>query len=598
LEAPVRTLLTTYSLDLTNEDEPYWNAERWDLPEASLHDDVKSLVSAIFPYRALCGGRKALGAGSLMWEPSHQAALEAYLGLDLSPQRSYLLVRAVRRTRLLAYDEIAEPATRRFNFRTHLTEEGLRAIRQLPSGKKGRALPLAARYLRFFEEYGTHYVEAVVVGDCLFQVFSYEPGSYRNLKAAWPAAPNETVTGYEALGCERFITADYLAARGRLTIQSADPTLSRFSLDSIFHIFTHASADFLRQCNRVVPIEVELHPLNRFLNEQRETWFRRVLAGALLLTYGRDADVELRSGMKSGVLSLRGGGPDPLEILRDPAAILSHTIEAPQHTSEAAELRLDDESLLDFTVAAAEMRGALLLSNRSGERRQAVVDGLRFCAGGEGVQVIGDLTLSAHTPTAPVARCLLDALTREAAMRVMPAELRREHLAYLRWITTVAPPGDGWLDRLRAYAQHRLQVAEEPAPEMSASPESAEVVQLAVHAAELSLAYRSRRLPAQAYCYALANTRAALSTCLGRWLDPLPVERELPLLIEEWHRRETAGLEIQEQHVAALLGVALWLAALNPVIPELSLSDLPARARLLEWRFGVAAVVAPKESSG
>jgi hypothetical protein len=350
-DGPGAALFTTGCAPLTCAPaEPILAGEAlWGPPVVTLHAGPEELADGLVPHRIMPFKRDPAGSelpyGALLAD-AHDAErtrqhLERTTGLALSPDRGFLLLRVRRVSGRAEHEVLAQPARRGFDPALHLTVEGRRRQSCLQTGRLiGEAVrdypPLSAAiaegYLRYFHEVGTHFVSAVVSGDQLFQVFSYEREAFVALRRRWQAQglANEA-RGLAALAWAELTAPDWIAERGHLVSLAADPALALSVARGDWHDPRSARADslfrayaggldggpvFLAPFAHHAPIALELTPISRFLEPERSALFERVLRGALAQRCGGRARIEVPSPDGLAGLLARPPADDPPRATR------------------------------------------------------------------------------------------------------------------------------------------------------------------------------------------------------------------------------------------------------------------------------------------
>ncbi|HEY9059109.1 MAG TPA: MAC/perforin domain-containing protein [Pseudobacteroides sp.] len=295
-------------------------------PLITLHDEVKSLLSSLFEYRVLPfkGKEKVFNipTGPLILDhPDNSEVLGklgSYMGLDLTQDCSYMLVKLRRFSGEASHEVLRETGAVTFDKQLHLTKEGrvamsrLRPGIKLCEGLKHDAIVTerqAEGYLDFFQNYGTHFVSKLYFGDYIFQVFAYSKENFTVLKEAFKNdSVRRELTGYSALSWNYYTNRSLVGQYGRIISHSGDKRLSQTieqkkwhdekyaKCDSIFTAFIkypYAQTSFLGQFDKIVPIGFELTPINRFIEIFRSFSWQRILKGALIHQYGYDINLSV-----------------------------------------------------------------------------------------------------------------------------------------------------------------------------------------------------------------------------------------------------------------------------------------------------------------
>ncbi|GAB6041394.1 MAC/perforin domain-containing protein [Endothiovibrio diazotrophicus] len=277
----------------------------WGYPEVSLHDTPESLLSALFDYTVEAPGEDApqLPAGALTLfsgdGPRSRETLQARLGVPLNDQRRYALVKLTREDGEARYDTAKAEVDEAF---TRELEQLGSALEQEPALTAERA----AHYLRLFEEWGTHYVSAVRLGDRIVQVFAYAPEPFERVRAAHAGRPLP-LRDLDALDFVYFTSPagqavdGFVAEYGNLLCLSHSRTFveqlaggewreeERAHGDSIFAPFLYDRLHRLDRLNREyrdqAPIGVRLAPMNSAGDRRGRRW-ERVFKSAMAAVFG------------------------------------------------------------------------------------------------------------------------------------------------------------------------------------------------------------------------------------------------------------------------------------------------------------------------
>lgn len=288
-------------------------------PLVTLHDNVESLLNDLFEYVILPfkGEERSFSmpSGPLILNSRDRdnaiTTLSNYIGVDLSKDYSYMLVKLRRFSGISDHEVLRKSGAKTFDRMVHLTKEGRLAMSRLRPGKRlsfGLAHDAsisenqAEGYLNFFYEYGTHFISRIYYGDYIFQVFAYNKDNFTCIKEAFAEdSIDGALTGLQAMNYNYYTNNRLVSEYGAIVIHSGDSKLEKTLADkawyderyvhgnSIFAAFTnHALAQtlFLSQFDEILPIGFELTPLNRFIEIFRSFSWQRVLKGALLQRYG------------------------------------------------------------------------------------------------------------------------------------------------------------------------------------------------------------------------------------------------------------------------------------------------------------------------
>lgn len=305
--APSKEPATRQDPDLTNDED------EWAGPVVTVHPDAASLVSAVYGYRVELGAGESgeVPAGPLVLQDSDAAAsakaLGEYLGVSLTPDLGYLLVRH-QRTKEHRRHPMAT-ATEPMGASEYLTPDARAAANALPAVPPGETptLEQAQKYLDFFESYGTHFLSEITYGDIIYQAFSYERAFFdASVKKRFDrlAKGASQVTGVKALEFRVATTEPYgghggVKEYGKILAYSRDPALAATVTagrwrdkayagdhDSIFAANLDGGDELVDACTKVVPTTLTFMGLPVLLPERSLTLSAdRLLRGGLLHKY-------------------------------------------------------------------------------------------------------------------------------------------------------------------------------------------------------------------------------------------------------------------------------------------------------------------------
>ncbi len=513
-------------------------AAAWEEPELSLHDDLESLLGAVFPHRLAPfepgavdfplppPGRLLLASAAA----AKDAAASLALDLDAAPPAAaYLLLRLRRPVVERLHDAERGGVARYLRVQNFWTREGLHAMGRLRvagrvaegAARSARLAPRqAGRYLDYFATHGTHLITRVLLGTELVQVLAPRPERLAALRGLWRrevggAAP---ARGALALGLRRHLGSEWLAARGAIVSADGEPVAAEWRdehgepcLFSPLRREPGHIARLLERHHAAVPLALGFTPQSTFMETFRADAWKRLLKGALLQRFGPASDVARASRPcgAGGTPALRrntGETPTP----PPPAVFAFHRTLAPdapppadasggvlwafrldaasepEAVGEAPVLRVAAERLADLELSAAEMRGSFILENRAGDERHAVHDGFRFCSppavpGAPLVALHGDTRAPSAAALARLSPPVVAALPLAAARLLEPAE-EEPARAGLEWL------GEIWRDvpERRADRVRVLLLARAPRPEPPPPLPAARVASLAARIVALA----------------------------------------------------------------------------------------------------------------
>jgi len=199
----------------------------WEPPLLSLHESVAGLLSAIFDYSVVpmvgLDGPLLIAAGPLMTGARRDlSGLEDRMGLELRdrPGGGYLLAALRGQTETAWFTPEWLGLNRKLRIRDWLTPAGRHAmarLRLVEMRREGHELygdltaRQAARYLDYFESFGTHLVRSITRGACLFQVFELDPALLPGLRQMiGQEAGGTRVSGHAVYGFAHFTRAPWV----------------------------------------------------------------------------------------------------------------------------------------------------------------------------------------------------------------------------------------------------------------------------------------------------------------------------------------------------------------------------------------------------
>ncbi|MFC5743648.1 hypothetical protein [Dyella tabacisoli] len=246
---PPVTALTAVDVQPVVDPYPDWS----NTPTITIHDSADSLLSTIYAYQAarmpadpdgvhVPVGPLALGDAD---QVAAQAATGAFLGLDLSKPRSYMLVTMTRVSATSTHPFSASPSS--VPRSSYLSAAALALINALPPAtapQQGSVLydskitkADANQYLAAIYQLGSHFVSQIVAGDLLLQVFAYDAPHFKSIQTEFNANAtlqpdgSMAVTGNIATAWAYFTSqaqakSGYVAEYGALLCLSRDPLLT------------------------------------------------------------------------------------------------------------------------------------------------------------------------------------------------------------------------------------------------------------------------------------------------------------------------------------------------------------------------------------
>jgi hypothetical protein len=299
----------------------------WKMPKITIHTDVNSLLSAVYPYsvNSLTGDIStfSLPSGPLLVEDLNKSSviseLSKYLGIDLSIQSSYMLVELNNLVGSASHNYTAGTGG---DTNEHLTANALKEVNNLnkiafTSNSKLNATS-AKEFIKCFNTIGTHYVSEVTAGDKIFQVFAYQSKAFAELTRAFNASADGKgyVYGIEANSFQYYTTPansstgvelGYVSQLGSINIVSEDSLFqdslkaglwddpSRAHGNSIFIAFNSPGKIQLSDFKSVVAVSFKLTPIGNLIpvdeSEKGRNYWNRLFKGAMLQKYGNNIRV-------------------------------------------------------------------------------------------------------------------------------------------------------------------------------------------------------------------------------------------------------------------------------------------------------------------
>lgn len=302
---------------------PYPNWD--DYPTITIHDSPESLLSTIYAYRvAGIAGDQAdiqVPAGPLALDDADRttalAAAGSFLGLDLSLQRQYMLVRVQRINATATHPFYVSPSeVDRSTYLSAAAKQAIATLKPAPQPVDGSALfdsrisqDDATAYLAQISQLGTHFVTMETAGDLLLQVFAYDASRFHALQTQFQAEASQqpdgslAVTGMTASGWSYWTSQanngfGFVAGYGSLVCLSRDPQLATAisagqwkdgyvpaGTPSIF-AYTHQYS-LVNGLTLEVPISVTLTPIAALISNKLVAGpWDRIVKGGLLQKWG------------------------------------------------------------------------------------------------------------------------------------------------------------------------------------------------------------------------------------------------------------------------------------------------------------------------
>ncbi|RWW91708.1 hypothetical protein [Flavobacterium cerinum] len=299
----------------------------WQLPRITIHSNVNSLLSAVFPYtiNPLTGDLStfSLPSGPLLIEDLNKSAviteLSSYLGVDLTVQNLFMLVELNRSVGSASHNYTAGTGG---NANEHLTpkaEQAVNSLNEMFSDSTGKLNATNAKeFINSYNTVGTHYVSKITAGDRIFQVFAYNSKTFVELTNAFNASSEGKgyVDGIEANSFQYYTTPfnsstgvelGYVTQLGNINIVSSDSVFqnslkaglwndaNRAHGNSIFSAFNNPEKIQLTDFKSVVRVSFELTPIGNLIpvdkSEKGRNYWNRLFKGAMLQKYGHNIRV-------------------------------------------------------------------------------------------------------------------------------------------------------------------------------------------------------------------------------------------------------------------------------------------------------------------
>jgi hypothetical protein len=326
---PLQIAVDTYDVQTLS------NTGVWSFPVISVHDDVVSLINKLYDYNVLPpddeGTVFSIPSGPLTLKDADSAAamqsLGAYLGIDLTKDDSYMLVRMARDSGKAVHEYVSDFGKQhRDQYLTLNAKAAINAFAaSLPkdistSALTGLNMNLSLKLLNLCYEYGTHFVSTVELGDVFFQVFAINKKSYYDLKAVFNSERGDAdvIDGLDSLSYKYYTTAynvisghayGYVTQYGNIISLGNDPVLSltvskgewrdnKYALhDSIFMAYdsSKSGSNFCEQFNSVTVTRFELLPISQLCSDLRvvNLW-NRLFKACVLQKYLQGIKVDFR----------------------------------------------------------------------------------------------------------------------------------------------------------------------------------------------------------------------------------------------------------------------------------------------------------------
>ncbi len=323
----------------------------WSYPVITLHERPEDLLNEVFPARIQNPGLQTeevnFSSGTLLLRDADRATalkqLQTLTGVDLTAEgRGYALVRLFRKdtththasglSGILVHAHPVNPDPQlgvQEAFR-----QGLARLRPCLNetsqfDPKKISEPIVQEYLDFYTNYGTHYVSAIEMGNCIFQVFAYEADRFARVKTAMNSSSN-SFTDEKAANFAYYTTSakkgayGYAAEAGNI-VSFGDTKAVKKSLtnklwqepewskgDSIFAMFKNDSPVSLAALDSLftqsVPVGYQLTTLTLFAETQRRGAWNRVLSGAMVQKFPLETRPNLKKYFRADDDELFGNG--------------------------------------------------------------------------------------------------------------------------------------------------------------------------------------------------------------------------------------------------------------------------------------------------
>jgi hypothetical protein len=392
------------------------------------------------------------------------------------------------------------------------------------------------RYLDYFYHYGTHFVARVGLGQRLFQVLACRADRYRFLAEFWRReAGDMPAIGPLAISFIPFIGPDWICARGTVAGVGDDPELARSlqegswrsdgpdGADILLAPFAkspRAAAALLDRFHSSAATRVELMSQGYLMGEARVQAWQQVLNGALLQRYGvaagqvpqiagggscgrlfgpnprrpafedgrvtllRDCleanDFSAASGPEAREVQAVGlclalSGRSPIDLPGQRTTLLAFRTETGGMGAKVPVLRVADEGFSRFELSTGDMRGSVVVTDRSETQRETYSRGLRFGSDASGRVIAkgdpGQPSDALLRDVRGLLECTVD--MTEALLAIAdadPAQAASVARGHLEWVAAIVgnsgltaadePDAPGWRAlRARALCSARLGVS-------------------------------------------------------------------------------------------------------------------------------------------
>jgi hypothetical protein len=475
-------------------------ARQWEPPVMSLHDSLGGVLRELFGYHMLpFPGER--GVFNLPVEVLLRAGSEAVremlaerLGLPLEAlDGGRFVLFSSRRSDGEAVHEIQRGGVEKvIRLKNHWTADGrkamcrLRVTRRVEQGNLRDAIVSAedaGRYLRYFEDFGTHFVSRVAWGGMVYQLFQCRAEKWEEFRRLCRReAGGEVVRSPLVHGFLRFMRPDWMALRGALRYSGRDPAfaasvqagewcsevsggdclLQPFLADDV------SAARYMARFSSSVAVGMDFAPQCAFMGVFRAAACRRLTKGVLLHAYGHGLDyrppinpldADFASVFHEAELPafshVENGRRSSFRFSTSTSALAGNLSGEAQEffcgrvyplgATPVPELTVSDSAFEHFDFHAPIMKGALFVKNTSGNRRMTLLDGLRFVDGAAGLCMAEDSLPVEESCQARLAGFIeAGLLVTEAALRArVPrrAAVRAASSQWLLWADSVARSG-------------------------------------------------------------------------------------------------------------------------------------------------------------
>lgn len=301
----------------------------WSYPDITLHENAASLLNELIPYQVTAPSSDAdaplVDAGALLCGAQGSTAmldmLSKTIGVDLTrTDYRYALVKLRRIDGIDTHPSATHGILRHAHPREPDPDYGLHDdfisdSTRLPHAGSwhqqdyGDKLTQddATTILNSFDQYGTHYVSAVEIGDTILQVFAYLPDKFATIKTAYAADTGNPLSGRRAQNFVQFTTDAHTGAYGfveqygkLICLSNADVFISGLrngdwrdpiwsQQDSVFALFVPNAKlslyDLQETFTEQAPISVVLASLGVMIEQKRGLLWQRIFKGAMVQKY-------------------------------------------------------------------------------------------------------------------------------------------------------------------------------------------------------------------------------------------------------------------------------------------------------------------------